>query len=151
MHRLLWPLLVLFAGGVLAALILAANLYWQERTRASATDWILATSVAALESGDADIILNRLTDEARAEAPEDFWSTYFRSLGALGDWQAVEAARITEADIPDWWARDEGISLEAELDMRFRNDSPTVRVRVRRANGEWRIQDFIVMSRLLAA
>lgn len=151
MHRLLWPLIVLFAAGVSAALILAANLFWQEQTRASATDWIMATSVAALEAGDAGIIRSRLTDQARTEAPEGFWTSYFRSLQALGPWQAVEAVRVTEADIPDWWARDEGIGVEAELDMRFRNDSPTVRVRVHRVNGEWRIQDFLVMSRLLAA
>lgn len=151
LRRLTWTLLLLATLAVAWLLIHAINLHRQEQIRESGREWIMEVTLDAMGSWDEQRLINHLEPEFLAESPASFWSRYFRSLSALGDWQAVEAVEITTESLPDWWQGNRKAILDVEIRIRFANDTPTIRTRIQRDDGIWKVRRFQVLTRLLAA
>ncbi|MEX1197559.1 MAG: hypothetical protein WEB57_06840 [Pseudohongiellaceae bacterium] len=150
-RRLTWIILLLATLAVAWSLTHAINLYTQEQVRESGREWIVEVTLDAMASWEAEKLIDHLAPELLDETPASSWSRYFRSLSALGEWEAVEAVEITAESLPDWWQGSREASLDIELRIRFANDAPTIRTRLHRDEDTWRIRRFQVLTRLLAA
>lgn len=151
LRRLTWITLLLATLAVTWLLAHAINLYRHEQIREAGREWIIDVTLDAVDSWEAGKLIDHLGPDLLTETPAASWERYFRSLSALGDWQAVEAAEITDESLPDWWQGNRGASLEVEIRIRFANDTPTIRTRIQRDGGVWSIRRFQVLTRLLAA
>lgn len=141
---------LIIAALLLCIVVVALAIVWRSEAVAAANDLAVNVSSQALESWDADLIINNATQSLLDQGGDGFYHTYFASLQRLGALQEITGINMT-VDLPALLLPTSSGSASYTMNAVFSNGQAEVRITLERHEGQWWFSEYLVLTPFLAS